>query len=87
MQQYVQRVPWFVRLDAKVAYDWAKPGRRMQISLEWINITQARDAQEVDSLNATSLECQFRYGVPATPCPITYTAAIWFPNLSFRAMF
>jgi len=87
MQQYVQRVPWFVRLDAKVAYDWAKPGRRMQISLEWINITQARDAQEVDSLKATSLECQFRYGAPATPCPIKYTTAIWFPNLSFRAMF
>ena len=30
VQQYVQRVPWFVRLDAKVAYEWAKPGRRMR---------------------------------------------------------
>lgn len=59
----------------------------MRISLEWINITQARDAQEVDSVAATSEQCQFRYGVPAAPCPIKYSTAIWFPNLSFRAKF
>jgi outer membrane receptor protein involved in Fe transport len=87
VQQYVQRVPWFVRLDAKIAYDWAKPGRRMRVSLEWINITQARDAQEIDSVNATTFECQSRYGNPPVPCPIKFTSAIWFPNLAFRAAF
>lgn len=88
VQQYVQRVPWFVRLDAQVAYEWAKPGRRMRVSLEWINITQARDAQEVDSLDPNAPPaCQFRWGVPSEPCPIKLTTAIWFPNLSFRAVF
>jgi hypothetical protein len=88
IQQYVQRVPWFVRLDAKIAYEWVKPGRRMRIALEWINITQARDAQEIDSTVVTaSPECQWRVGVPAEPCPIRFTTAIWFPNLSFRAVF
>ncbi len=88
VQQYVQRVPWFVRLDAQVAYEWAKPGRRMRIALEWINITQARDAQEIDSTNiAAPAQCQWRVGVPAEPCPIRFTTAIWFPNLSFRAVF
>jgi len=88
VRQYVQRVPWFVRLDAQVAYEWAKPGRRMRISLEWINITQARDAQEIDSTNpAASFACQVRWGEPSEPCPIKFTGAIWFPNLSFRAVF
>lgn len=88
VQQYVQRVPWFVRLDAQIAYEWAKPGRRMRISLEWINITQARDAQEVDSTNPeASPACVVRWGVPSQPCPIKFTDAIWFPNLAFRAVF
>lgn len=88
VQQYVQRVPWFVRLDAQIAYEWAKPGRRLRIGLEWINITQARDAQEIDSGNPDApLECQARWGVPSESCPIKFTGAIWFPNLSFRAVF
>jgi hypothetical protein len=88
VQQYVQRVPWFVRLDAQVAYEWAKPGRRMRISLEWLNVTQARDAQEVDSEDTGApFLCRVRWGVPLEPCPIKYTTAIWFPNLAFRAVF
>ena len=88
VHQYVQRVPWFVRLDAQVAYEWAKPGRRMRISLEWLNVTRARDAQEVDSGDPTApAECQGRFGVPSEPCPIKFTEAIWFPNLAFRAVF
>lgn len=88
VQQYVQRVPWFVRLDAQIAYEWAKPGRRMRISLEWINITQAKDSQEIDSSDLNSEpQCQVRWGVPSEACPIKFTSAIWFPNLSFRAAF
>lgn len=88
LRQYVQRVPWFTRLDLMVAYEWAKPGRRMRVSFEWINVTQARDAQEIDSANTSAPPaCQVRWGVPSAPCPIGYTTAIWFPNLSFRAVF
>jgi hypothetical protein len=85
VQQYVQRVPWFVRLDAEIAYEWAKPGRRMRISLEWINTTQARDSQQLGT--GPGLRCQERYDVPLTPCDVDFTSAIWFPNLSFRAVF
>ncbi len=88
VRQYVQRVPWFIRLDAQIAYEWAKPGRRMRIALEWINVTQSRDAQEVDSNNPDApFACRVRWGVPSEPCPIKFTSAIWFPNLSFRAVF
>jgi len=85
VQQYVQRVPWFVRLDAQVAYEWAKPGRRMRISLEWINVTQAKDAQQLGT--GPLPRCQQRWGVPPVPCEVEFTSAIWFPNLSFRAVF
>ena len=88
VQQYVQRVPWFTRLDLMVAYEWSKPGRRMRVSFEWINVTQSRDAQEVDSDDPFApLACRVRWGVPSEPCPIAFTTAIWFPNLSFRAVF
>ncbi len=84
VQQYVQRVPWFTRLDAQIAYEWAKPGRAMRIALEWINITQARDAQQ---LGVNPGACAERFGVPEEPCSVEFTTAIWFPNLSFRATF
>ncbi|MGB5683352.1 MAG: TonB-dependent receptor [Polyangiales bacterium] len=88
VQQYVQRVPWFTRLDLMVAYEWAKPGRRMRIGFEWINVTRARDSQQIDSESAPPRSaCRERVGVPAEPCAISYTTAIWFPNLSFRAVF
>ena len=88
VQQYVQRVPWFTRLDAQIAYEWAKPGRRMRIGLEWINLTRARDAQEINSGDATSSQqCRSRWGTPSEPCSLRFTNAIWFPNLSFRAVF
>jgi hypothetical protein len=85
LQQYGQRVPWFTRLDAQVAYEWAKPGRRMRISLEWVNITQARDAQALS--DESSDACRIRGDAPAEPCSLVFTTAIWFPNLSFRATF
>ncbi|MEM7136754.1 MAG: TonB-dependent receptor [Myxococcota bacterium] len=85
-EQYIQRVPWFTRLDATVAYEWARPGRRMRIALEWVNITQARDAQEL-STESDDPGCVLRDRVPSGPCPIIFTTAIWFPNLAFRAQF
>lgn len=88
VKQYIQRVPWLTRLDAGIHYEWAKPGRRLRVGLEWINITQVRDAQEIDSTNpSASNECAARWGMPSEPCPIRFTGAIWYPNLSFRAAF
>ena len=88
VRQYVQRVPWFTRLDLMVAYEWSKPGRRMRISFEWINVTRARDAQEIDSDNPSApFACFARWGEPTSDCPIGFTTPIWFPNLSFRAVF
>jgi hypothetical protein len=60
----------------------------MRISLEWLNVTQARDAQEIatDDPSAPFL-CRARWGVPSDACSITYTTAIWFPNLTFQAVF
>lgn len=87
-EQYVQRVPWFTRLDLMVAYEWAKPGRRMRISFEWINVTRARDAQQIESGDPFApVACRIRFGTPSEPCPLAFTTAIWFPNLSFRAVF
>ncbi|MGB5810766.1 MAG: TonB-dependent receptor [Polyangiales bacterium] len=87
VEQYTQRISWFTRLDAQVAYEWARPGRRMRIALEWVNITQARDAQELSEEPGAPLACSLRFGVPSEPCPIVFTTAIWYPNLSFRATF
>ena len=88
VRQYVQRVPWFTRLDLMIAYEWAKPGRRMRVSFEWINVTQARDAQQIDSSNPDApASCRIRWGTPEEECPLDFTTAIWFPNLSFRAVF
>ena len=71
-----------------IAYEWAKPGRRMRVSLEWINVTQARDTQQIDTNNTSApFECRVRWGEPSEPCPLSFTTAIWFPNLSFRAVF
>lgn len=86
IRQYVQRVPWFTRLDAQISYQWARPGRAMRISLEWVNITQARDAQEL-AQSSSDLACVDRFGVPSEPCGIVFSTAIWYPNLAFRATF
>jgi hypothetical protein len=87
VQQYVQRTPWFTRLDLMVAYEWSKPGRRMRVSFEWVNATLARDVQQIDSENSTDPACRIRWGTPAEECPLQFTTAIWYPNLSFRAIF
>ena len=88
VRQYIQRSPWFVRLDAQIAYDWSRRWGWLRFGLEWINITQARDAEELDSSDGTApQDCIDRVGVPAEPCPVEFTGAIWFPNLIVRAQF
>jgi hypothetical protein len=67
-----QRLPWFVRLDADVAYTWSTFWGHMRFGLEWFNVTMAREPEE--------LMCG---GVPRT-CQTAYLPAIFFPNLSLR---
>jgi hypothetical protein len=67
-----QRLPWFVRLDADVAYTWRTFWGQMRLGLEWFNVTMAREPED--------LTCG---GVPRT-CQTLYLPAIFFPNLSLR---
>lgn len=70
-----QRVPWFVRLDAQVAYAWHPSWGRMRLSLEWFNTTMAAEP--------TGVTC------PSGPtsCRTDYLPAIFFPNLGLRSEF
>jgi hypothetical protein len=83
--QYVQRAPWFVRLDVEVAYDWARNWGLFHFGLEWINLTRARDAQDLEKVPSPG--CLLRNGIPDEPCDVVYSTAIWFPNLTIRAQF
>ncbi len=85
ISQYVQRAPWFVRLDVEVAYDWPRRWGLMHFGLEWINLSQARDAQDLGQTPAPG--CLLRNEVPSQPCEVVYSTAIWFPNLTIRAQF
>jgi hypothetical protein len=67
-----RRLPWFLRLDLEVAYQWPTFWGRMRVALEWFNATLAREPQEI--------VCG---GLPRT-CQTNYLPAIFFPNLSVR---
>lgn len=66
------RLPWFVRLDAQIAYAWQPSWGRMRVSLEWFNTTFAQEP--IDTV------CT---GMPRT-CRTIYIPAIVFPNLGVR---
>jgi hypothetical protein len=70
-----------------VAYELSKPGWRMRVSFEWINVTRARDVQQIDAGGSTDPACRARWGTPDEECPLEFTTAIWYPNFSFRVAF
>ncbi|MDD9940198.1 MAG: TonB-dependent receptor [Myxococcales bacterium] len=70
---YDIRLAPFVRLDGRFAYSFGAPFGRMEVYLEWLNLTLAREAIEV--------ECYFGSCVPVEAQPI------WFPNAGVRASF
>jgi hypothetical protein len=69
------RVPWFVRLDAQVAYSWKPSWGRMRLSLEWFNTTMAQEPTGVTCPDGPS------------SCQTNYLPAIFFPNLGLRSDF
>jgi hypothetical protein len=82
--RYEQRLPDFFRADAEVAYGWRTGWGKMRVGLEWLNVTLAREA--------TDLECHDgiqtgKNPLRATPCQVHYAPAIFFPNLGVRAQF
>jgi hypothetical protein len=67
-----RRLPWFGRVDAMAAYQWTNSWGRMRVSLEWFNLTLAREPVEITCT-----------GQPRT-CRTVYLPAIYFPNLGLR---
>ena len=71
------RLPWFVRLDAQIAYSWQTSWGRLRLSFEWLNTTLAREPSELAcSMDALS-----------GACVNAYLPAIFFPNLGLRSDF
>lgn len=72
-----QRLPDFFRADAGVSYRWSPRWGRMQVSLEWLNVTLSREAREATCrLVNGSIQCQPRY-----------LNALFLPNFGVRAEF
>jgi hypothetical protein len=67
-----RRLPWFGRIDAMTAYQWSTSWGQMRVSLEWFNVTLAREPVEI--------VCT---GEPRS-CRTVYLPAIFFPNLGVR---
>jgi hypothetical protein len=67
-----RRLPWFLRLDLELAYQWPTAWGRLRVALEWFNATLVREPVDI--------ECG---GMPRV-CQTRYIPAIFFPNLSVR---
>ena len=67
-----RRLPRFMRLDLEASYQWQPAWGRMRIALEWLNVTLAREPQDVTCA-----------GFPRS-CQVNYLPTIFFPNLSIR---
>jgi hypothetical protein len=72
-QNYTQRLPWFVRIDARIGYSW--PGRfaAMTAYFEWLNVSMRAEYLDADCLLAT--------------CRAKAAPVITLPNLGVRAEF
>jgi hypothetical protein len=69
--RYAQRLPWFVRADARVGYMWKGRFANMLAYLEWLNITAAREYLDAD--------CFFGQCTAQSAPPLSL------PNLGIRA--
>jgi hypothetical protein len=72
LQRDERRLPWFVRLDAQIAYSWRPSWGRLRVALEWFNLSFSREP--------TDIECA---GSPRV-CRVDYLPAIWVPSLGVR---
>lgn len=71
--RYTQRLPWFVRLDARVGYAWRGRYADMTAYLEWLNVFAQQEYADADCL----------LGV----CRAKAAPVIALPNLGVRAEF
>jgi TonB dependent receptor len=70
---YTQRLPWFVRVDARVGYSWRARFAAMTAYFEWLNITARREYLDADCLLGT--------------CRAKAAPVITLPNIGLRAEF
>jgi len=68
-----RRLPSFFRVDLELAYAWRTAWSRMRFSLEWFNVSLAREPQGIN--------CDEQH----VSCSVRYLPALFFPNLSLRA--
>lgn len=81
LARYEQRLPWFARLDAQVAYAWDAGWADLRLYLEWLNTTFALGGEPQD------LDCPSGPRSPRSPCGVERLAPIFAPNLGIRGSF
>jgi outer membrane receptor protein involved in Fe transport len=82
--RYEQRLPGFFRADLQLSYSWRTFWGRLRVSLEWFNVTIAREATDIQCKDGVATGTD---PLTATPCAITRAPALFFPNLGVRAEF
>lgn len=75
--RYEQRLPWFFRGDAEVAYGWDAGWARLRVSAGWTNVTLSAEPVALDCMLGTG-------GRPEGPCPVESAPAIFLPSLGIR---
>ncbi|MCG8553728.1 MAG: Plug domain-containing protein [Proteobacteria bacterium] len=79
-----QRLPAFARADAQMDYQWHTSWGRMQLSLEWFNLTAAAEPIGIDCNDRPRLGVE---GPDAPPCSVNYAPKLLVPNLGLRGTF
>jgi hypothetical protein len=75
---YEQRLPWYGRLDASLAYAWDAGWARLRLGAEWMNVLFFLGGEPL------GIDCDDTSAPPLEPCPVTSQPALFLPNLSFR---
>ncbi|MDH5494018.1 MAG: TonB-dependent receptor, partial [Myxococcales bacterium] len=79
LARHEQRLPWFVRIDARIGYRWRKSWGGLLVALDWMNVMMAEEP--------IGIRCRGLGDPPDASCPVEYAPAIFFPNLSVAADF
>jgi hypothetical protein len=72
-RNYTQRLPWFIRLDARVGYAWRGRFANMVAYVEWLNVLMQKEYLDADCLLGA--------------CRAKAAPVISLPNLGVRAEF
>lgn len=80
ISRYEQRLPWFVRVDAQLGYEWTRRWGRVRLMAEWLNVTRAREPTDIDCDPDPLIARPDR-------CAVDQGTAIWLPSLGVRATF